>query len=168
MVYPWNSFFMTAAEAAAALIGLLFVAVSVGSGLSAQRIEQGTKAFLTPTLVHFGSVIFISMTSIVPWHSDRPAAITIAVIGLVGVIYQLIVGGFRRSIFSSQLKLEDWFLYGGLPLLAFLGVVSGAAAIIDKASCGPYVVAASVLALLFSGIYGAWDMTIWIVKNRNS
>jgi hypothetical protein len=38
--------------------------------------------------------------------------------------------------------------------------------ITDK-SFAPYAVAGATTLLLSAGVYGAWDLTLWIVKNRD-
>jgi hypothetical protein len=55
MLHGWDNFYITAATAGATLIGLLFVVVSLGSGLSASSAVHGVRAFVTPTLAHFGN-----------------------------------------------------------------------------------------------------------------
>jgi hypothetical protein len=30
----------------------------------------------------------------------------------------------------------------------------------------PYAIAGAITLLLFAGIYGAWDLTLWMIKNR--
>jgi hypothetical protein len=44
--------------ASAPLIGLLFVAFTLAASISTPRAVAATSACLTPTLVHFGSVLF--------------------------------------------------------------------------------------------------------------
>jgi len=61
MLHGWDNFFILAGSAAATLMGLLFVAITAGTGFSASQIVQGTRGFLTPTLVHFGSVLFLTL-----------------------------------------------------------------------------------------------------------
>ena len=60
---------------AATLVGLLFVAVTVGTGLSTSRIVHGTRGFLTPTLIHLGSVLFQTLAVLAPWPSAWPIGI---------------------------------------------------------------------------------------------
>ena len=54
MFHGWENFFIVGASAGATLIGLLFVAISLGAGLSTQQGLDATRAFLTPTLILFG------------------------------------------------------------------------------------------------------------------
>jgi hypothetical protein len=58
MLHGWENFFIVGATAGATLIGLLFVAITLGAGLSTPQGLDATRAFLTPTLVRFGGVLF--------------------------------------------------------------------------------------------------------------
>jgi hypothetical protein len=47
--------------AAATLIGLLFVAVTVGTAFSTSSILDGARLYLTPSLIRFGGALFFSL-----------------------------------------------------------------------------------------------------------
>jgi hypothetical protein len=53
MFHGWENFFIVGATAGATLIGLMFVAITLGGGLSTAQGLNATHAFLTPTLVWF-------------------------------------------------------------------------------------------------------------------
>jgi hypothetical protein len=57
MLHGRDNFFIMAGTAAATLVGLLFVAITLGAGISTPRGVYSTRAFLTPTLVNFGGVL---------------------------------------------------------------------------------------------------------------
>jgi hypothetical protein len=50
MLHGWDNFFMMAGTAAATLIGLLFVAITLAANLATPRGTHGTRAFMTPTI----------------------------------------------------------------------------------------------------------------------
>jgi hypothetical protein len=89
MLHGWDNFFIMAGTAAATLVGLLFVAVTVGTGLSTSSIVHGTRGFLTPTLVHLGSVLFQTLAVLAPWPSAWPIGIILGLGGLMGLAYQI-------------------------------------------------------------------------------
>jgi hypothetical protein len=69
MPHSWDNFFILADSAAATLMGLLFVAVTVGgTGFSTSSIVHGTRGFLTPALIHFGTVLLQALC----WCRGRP------------------------------------------------------------------------------------------------
>jgi hypothetical protein len=93
MLHGLDNFFIMAGTAAATLIGLLFVAITLGVGLSAPRCVYDTRAFLTPTLILFGSVLFQCMAVLFPWPSAWPVGIILGLCGrrLLRIPFQLIM-----------------------------------------------------------------------------
>ena len=57
MFHGWEDFFIVGGTASATLIGLLFVAITLGAGLSTPQGLNATRAFLTPTLIWFSGVL---------------------------------------------------------------------------------------------------------------
>jgi hypothetical protein len=60
---PWHDFFSLVGTAAATLIGLMFVAASVGTGFFTEERQVGLRTLLSPTVVAFGVVRLIFSTS---------------------------------------------------------------------------------------------------------
>jgi hypothetical protein len=48
-----------------------------------------------------------------------------------------------------------------------VSLIAGAAGLIAGKSWAPYAIASAISLLLFAGIYGAWDLTLWMIKNRD-
>ena len=67
-----------------------------------------------------------------------------------------------------SLDARDWIAYAGAPALANISLLAGAAGLVTEKSFAPYAVAGAVMLLLFVGILDAWDLTLWIVKNRQT
>ena len=127
----------------------------------------GTRAFLTPTLILFGSVLFQCMAVLFPWPSAWPVGIILCLIGLTGVVYQIHVIRMKRKVDFVLLDWSDWFAYAGAPALSNVSLIAGAAGLIAEKSFAPYAIAGAITLLLFAGIYGAWDITLWIARNRD-
>ncbi len=62
----------------------------------------------------------------------------------------------------------DWITYGWLPALANASLLAGGAGLIAEKPFAPYAVAAASALLLYRGIYGVWDTTLWMLKNRKT
>ena len=95
---------------AATLIGLLFVAITLGTGLSTSHGLDSTGAFLTPTLIRFSGVLFESLAMLPPWPSAWPVGIILGLFGLTGLAIKDKVRGSRKksySITSSAMARSD-------------------------------------------------------------
>ena len=66
MFHGWENFYIMAGTAAATLAGLLFVVITLCVSLAATPAARGVHAFVTPVLVHFGGVLFLSLVLLAP------------------------------------------------------------------------------------------------------
>jgi hypothetical protein len=167
MPHVWDNFFILAGGAAATLIGLLFVTVTVGgTGFSTSSIVHGTRGFLTPALIHLVSVLILALAVLVPWSSAWPIGVIFGFGGLMGLAYQFAVVVRRHRVGLVLLDWHDWLPYVGVPALGSASVVAGAVGLVAEKSFAPYAIAGATTLLLFAGVYSAWDLTLWIIKNR--
>ena len=167
MLHDWENFFIVAATAGATLIGLLFVAVTLGVGLAARKGLNATRTFLTPTLIRFSGVLFESLAMLPPWPSAWPVGIILAVFGLIGLIYQVYVVLNQRKVDFISLDWLDWTLFAVAPLLGNAALIAGAAGLMAEKPFAPYAIAGAIALLLLAGVYGAWHLTLWIARNRD-
>jgi len=56
----------------------------------------------------------------------------------------------------------------GVPALGTGSLIAGAVGLLAERSFAPYAIAGAAVLLLFAGIYGAWDLTLWMIKNREN
>jgi hypothetical protein len=165
---PWlGELLHLAGTAAATLTGLLFVVITLGTRLSTPHAVLGVNAFLTPTLVHFVGVLLQAMAVLVPWPSAWPIGIILCLFGLVGLAYEMVIIRKLRKLDFVSLHRLDWIPYAGLPILGDLSLIAGAAGLIAAASFAPYAIGGAITLFLFVSIYGSWDLTLWLVRNRN-
>ncbi len=76
MLHGRDNFVVMAGTAGASLIGLLVVAITLGAGMFTARGVLSTSVFLTPTLIHFGRVLFESLFVLAPWSSASGLALS--------------------------------------------------------------------------------------------
>jgi len=160
----WHDFYVLLGTAAATLVGLTFVAASIGVGVLTQDHEAGLKAFITPTLVHFAAILVACLLIIAPFASVALLGAVLAVEAIVGVAYSVnVLLHIRRHAIASSLLLVDRVWYAAIPIVAY-AVFAGAAAALTRGALTSLVVLASGLGLLLlAGIRNAWDMALWIM-----
>jgi hypothetical protein len=168
MLHDWTNLFNITGAAGAQLIGLLFVVVTLGSGWSAKQSEQAIRAFVTPTLVSFSGVLFEALVVLAPWPSVRPAAVLLVLGGLGGVSYRINAVRLRGQAGIAELHGLSWIAYNGVPLLANVVLLCGGGGLYFERAFAPFAIAGASTLQLAAGIFGAWDVTLWILTNRKT
>jgi hypothetical protein len=107
----WRDFYVMGGTAAATLVGLMFVFASVGASQVASRNLGAMRAFITPTVVHFGAALFVCLVSIMPGHSERSLGGVLGVGALIGVAYCFQILLLILRSFAAGLVWEDRLFY---------------------------------------------------------
>ena len=153
----WESFYVIVGSSAGALTGLQFVVIVLGAEMNVLGGVPATRAFGTPTVVHFCASLLVSATLSAPWRSLVGPALVLGSCGAAGIIYALVVIRRARHQNDYQPVFEDWLWHGGLPVMAYAGFLAAAALLPRNPETGLFVVGAGALLLLFVGIHNAWD-----------
>ena len=153
----WDSYYVIVGSAAGALIGLQFVVITLVSQRPLPRAAEASRAFSTPTIVHFCMVLALAALLRVPWPSMTEAAVLWGLAGTCGVAYELIVARRMHVQSAYQPDLEDWAFHAILPLAAYAILALSALAASSHTHEALFGVGAATLALLFIGIHNAWD-----------
>src|SRR5215470_15532738 len=105
LLHDWHDFYLLVGTASATLVGLMFVAASIGSSIFDEDHRVGLTAFITPTVVHFASVLFTCLVVTIPTHNWRTLGGLIGAGGLAGAIYcgRLVVSMVIRHRFNVDL-----------------------------------------------------------------
>ena len=159
----WDSFYVIVWSAAGALIGLQFVVMTLIAERPPPRAAEAGAAFATPTIVHFGAVLFLSALLRAPWHGMVPLAALLGLAGLSGVGYAAVVARRMRSQTAYAPGFEDWSFHLLLPLAAYLLLAASAVGAPSHAREAMFAVGAAALLLLFVGIHNAWDAVAYHV-----
>ena len=162
----WHEFYLLIGTSAAALVALLFVAVSVGTGFITPERSHGTRTYISPVAVHFVSVLVVSAIALVPSHTRISLALIIGA-GAVGMmvcsVYVLI-----RVLKGESQEIVDWLGYGVAPLICYAGLLAAAILFFLDVRGGPELLAAAVVLLLIVTIRDAWDLLLFIVRQRRT
>jgi hypothetical protein len=86
---------------------------------------------------------------------------------IAGLGYVVRVVLMLRKLDFVSLDHRDWFAYAGVPGLANVSLLLGSAGLIADRPFAPFALAGGVSLLLLVGIHDAWDLTLWIARNRD-
>ncbi len=166
----WTNFYVIVGSSAGALIGLQFVVITLIADMPIARGQaQAGSAFATPTIVHFGAVLLLSGIVSAPWHGVASPAVLWGLLGLSGLVYEIVVARRMRIQIVYRSEFEDWLFHVLLPFAAYATLA--ASAYVVRSNVGGaalFGVGAAALLLLFIGIHNAWDAVTYnvFVKER--
>jgi hypothetical protein len=171
MFEGWSSFYQLTGEAAATLIGLLFVIVSLSESRDRSQLLRAASIYLTPTALHFAIVLTVSAMAVAPRR--LPLAIHVLVIGVAALagLGNGVWACFAMSPWtpgSTPPHWSDFWLYGAAPTALYLALAAAAAALAVGASWACEGAAVTLLALLLLGIRNAWDLVTWMAPTRGA
>jgi hypothetical protein len=146
------------------LVGLLFVVVTLGTGLSASRKLDIAHASLTPALYSFAGVLLQSMVVLVPWHSNWHGGVIFVVMGIGGLIYRINAVRVRSGLHLRAIRSRmDRVFHNVAPIVASVILICGGAGLIAEEAFAPFVIAGSTTLFLISGIYRTWGETLALI-----
>ena len=168
MFYGWDNFFYLMGSAAAALIGLLFVVITLTAGFERSQAMRGASLYMTPTALQFASVLSVSAVALAPRVPVVLRAGLFAVVALVGL------GHAVRSCFgirslrpgASPPHWTDFWCYGAVPLALYASLAGSGYALWAGQPWAVHAIAAVLLGLLLCGLRNAWDLVTWIAPKR--
>ena len=161
----WHDFYLLVGTAGATLLGLLFIAVSLGAGYLTEERQSGIRTFMSPVVIHFTSVFFLSAIALFPSHQARFFAALIGGTALIGaVVSTYITIQVVRTDMTNY--VEDYVAYGLLPGLGYLALLAAAVSIYLEKDFGLNVLAGALLLLTIVNIRNAWDLLLTMVHRH--
>ena len=161
MFEHWGEFFLLIGSAAAVLIGLIFVVISLMQDRSRSSVLSGSKLYMGPIVLGVSFVMALSAAALTPGLGRNCfAAITgtVAVWGLARGLMSSV--GIRRL--GGQVHWTDFWFYGVAPSALYAALGVAALAFWRDWPDAHYAVAAIITALLLLAIRNEWDLITWI------
>ena len=162
LLHDWHDFFSLVGAASATLVGLVFVAASLGSSIFREEHRAPLQTFITPTVAHFTAALVACLLAVMPIHSWSALGALLGTEGLAGLIYcaEIIVQLILKR--QYRVHLIDRLFYALVPTVGYVLLAISAGLLFMQAPASVDVMAAALLTLLLAGIRNAWDMTLWI------
>jgi hypothetical protein len=167
MLEGWHEFYALLGTAAAALVALLFVAVSIGTSVLTPEPQSraNTSTYMSPVVFHYANILFLSLIALVPTQTWESFGLTIGIASAACLVYTAIIAA--RVHRNSISDLADRFAYAAVPLLCYVAGVVAAWLLLKKSTAGLNVLAGAALLLLVINIRNAWDLMISLARRVN-
>jgi hypothetical protein len=166
MFEHWGEFYLVAGGAAAVLIGLIFVVISLMQDRSRSSVLSGARLYMGPIVLGISFVLALSLAALTP-HVEREHMAAIAgIVALWGL-----VRGIMSSLGIRGLKDVHWtdfWFYGVIPTVLYLALGVVALAYWNGWGWANYGLAAAITGLLLSAVRNEWDLITWIAPRPDS
>jgi hypothetical protein len=166
LLAEWDNFYVITGSAAAGLAGLTFVVIALSAD-SKRANMRGLRAYVTPTIVHFGAVLALAAYLSMPHQNQLSLSLAFGAGGLAGLLYVIKTAVGIRRIASDYVPVhEDWIWNVVLPAIVYAVLFAAAFLIWSRPEQCMYGVAAVSVLLMFIGIHNAWDVAVWNTVRR--
>jgi len=164
LIEDWHDFDVLVGTAAATLVGLMFVAASIGASVLHREGSRGVEGLhISPTVVHFTTVLVIAVVALVPTHEWDTLASLLALVGVAGAVYSVNVWIELFIHRRFNVDIVDRLFLRSNPLVGHLLLLLAALFLWRQSEAGLDLLAAGQITLLLAAIRNAWDMMIWIM-----
>jgi hypothetical protein len=167
MLSSWQEFYALLGTASAALVALLFVAVSIGTSVMTPEPEsrRNTATYMSPVVFHYANVLFLSLIALVPTQTFESFGVVIGVASVGSVIYSIVIAvRVHRNPISD---IPDRLCYGVIPAFCYASGLVVASLLLHENPFGLDLLAGSALLLLVINIRNAWDLMISLARRVN-
>ena len=161
MFEGWGEFYLMAGSAAAVLIGLIFVVISLMQDRSRSSVLTGSKLYMGPIVLGVSFVLTLSAAALVPQIDAASFAAIAAAVAAWGLARGLTsIAGIRAL--GDEVHWTDVWFYGVLPSMLYVALGVVAWGLWTAASWAVQGMAAVVTAALLLAIRNEWDLITWI------
>ena len=154
----YHDFFLGSVTLGGALVGLLFVAVSVNPGGIGERGAPAKRVQATSALAGFLSPLFISLVALLPAHSIGATAIALGSTGAFTMFSLLLITLRRHRDVSLWPRINMIVLVAGQFAAYVIQIVLGVRLLSNPGAAGPLSTLASLMIIFFAfGVVRTWE-----------
>jgi hypothetical protein len=160
----WHEFYLMSGGAAAVLIGLIFVVISLMQDRSRSTVLTGSRLYMGPIVLGVSFVLVLSAAALVPGIDARSFALIAGAVAAWGLARGLIsTVGIARL--KDEVHWTDVWFYGFIPSAFYLALgVLGFGLWTGWGHAAQGLAAFVILALLLA-VRNEWDLITWIAPS---
>ncbi|MFL6764743.1 MAG: hypothetical protein ACJ8FO_06055 [Sphingomicrobium sp.] len=165
----WSEFYLLVGSAAAVLIGLIFVVMSLMQDRSRSSVLAGSKLYMGPIVLGVSFVLVLSAAALTPGIGRCAFAAVAGLVapwGLTRAVMSIV--GIRRRLSDGEVHWTDPWFYGIVPGVLYLALGLVALAFWRDWPWAHEGLAAVIIALLLSAIRNEWDLITWIAPRSDT
>lgn len=170
MFEAWSDFYLVVGGAAAVLLGLIFVVVTLMHDRPRSAVLYGSRLYMGPIVLHMCFVLVLSAAAVTPAMSARAfgaIALAVAVWGAARGVYST-AGLMRlRKIGEDEVHWTDVWYYGVVPLVLYVALAAVAVSFWIGWSDASYGVAAVIVGLLLLSVRDEYDLVTWLAPKAD-
>jgi hypothetical protein len=166
-LHDWQTFYILVGTAAATLIGLVFIAASLGASSSTVYSSETIHTWVTPTIIYLGTDLMLAALEAVPTLTVGAMRILLGLGGLAGLTYASSVAVRMRRPTQTPVIRSELIWHVPVPIACYLLILISAIGLSENSNPMLDVLAISCALLLILGIRNAWSMTTWIAAQRH-
>jgi hypothetical protein len=163
-LHEWHEFYLLIGTAGGTLVALLFVAASIGVGFFTHEGAPATRTYISPVIIHFTAVLFISALGLAPLHDPLLFAIPVGATGLIGFAVALVITVKVFADRSPHVVPFDCFAYGVIPAVSYVVIAAAGMIFVVSPDRALHILAVGLLLLLLINIRNAWDLVLTVVR----
>lgn len=163
MFEGWENFYLIIGPSAAALIGLMFVVVTLTNARDSQQIELGKHLYTSPIVFHLGVVLLLSCAAMAPTVGARLFGVITSASSLLGLAFGVrsAVGIARTRLTGDDSSFDMWW-YGIVPAIAYIALGIAGASVLAERSWSASAIAGALTILLFVSVHAEWDLVTFL------
>jgi hypothetical protein len=167
MFEGWGEFYLLAGSAAAVLIGLIFVVVTLMQNRSRSSVMAGSRLYMGPVLLDISFVLVLSAAALVPGISAACFALVAAAVALWALV-RGVMSILGIAALKEEVHWTDLWFYGVAPTALALMLGTVAFAFWSELAWAQNGLAAAIVALLLLAVRNEWDLVTWLAPRADS
>ena len=169
MFHDWSEFYLLAGSAAAVLIGLVFVVVTLMQDRPRSSVLNGSKLYMGPVVLHMSFVLVLSGAALVPGIDGRQFATVAWIIALWGAARGInsTIGLARLWTPGNEVHWTDIWFYGVIPSALYVAMGLVALGFWTNSGWAADGIAAVITGLILLSIRDEYDLVTWLAPKRD-